>query len=155
MRQVRQRWTRESIAAALAAFAERESRAATVADLSPAGPGLPEYRTVVRHYGGLGAALEAAGVPAGRRPRSYVRWTPESITAALRELAADLGRTPAAVDLNPSVARIRGNADARQRFQGRTLPYMATIVANYGSLNAALEAAGLETRARGGQPRAA
>jgi hypothetical protein len=89
-------------------------------------PRWPSYMTVRTHFGSWRAALDAAG-----RPRSRPSWDRAAIVAALRGLAAELGRQPVTRDLE------------------RTgMPAPATVRLHFGSLAAALEAAGLRPNRR-------
>lgn len=163
------RWTDAALLDALRALEAETGRVPRVYDLSPADArraghaeaverwermGLPHYRTVAQRFGSLPRALEAAGIVGGpRRQRRYRDWDRASIRDALVELAVELGHSPRAVDLNPTLAAERGDREAVRRFRRRRLPYIATVVRHYGSLNAALDAAGLPTRTNGGQRR--
>lgn len=83
--------------------------------------GRPALHNVQQHFGSFDNALAAAGHP-------VERWDRESIAATLSELTRELGRRPIQRDLRP-------------KRPGR--PGYDTVIAQFGSLVSALEAAGL------------
>jgi hypothetical protein len=96
-------------------------------------PDLPSPTAYTGHFGNWNAALEAAGLePCRRAPHRRAAYTNEQLLAILRHLAAELGRPPT-------------DRELRAR---RDLPPPTAYRKHFGSWNAALEAAGLETRRR-------
>jgi hypothetical protein len=75
------------------------------------------------------------------------KWTRERIEDRLRAFHREYGYSPGAGDLSRRDELGRARADAVG------LPWFQTVRREYGSLNAALEAAGLETRPRWSGPR--
>lgn len=72
-------------------------------------------------------------------------WTRESIVAAIRAFHAEVGRPPRVTDLNPALAEKQGLSDAaerRERFERMHLPTPDPITRAFGSLDAAVVAAG-------------
>ncbi len=95
---------------------------------------LPDPGTYSRRFGSWSNALETAGLEA-----RYCRtpdYTDEQLLQALRDLAAELGRTPT----------------GREMQDRRDLPSPRTCQIRFGSWNAALEAAGLEPNRRQHSP---
>jgi hypothetical protein len=66
-------WSRETIAAAIAAFHQRTGRWPVSADFVKR-HGLPAVSVVHAHWGGLDAARHAAGMPVGALPRQGAAW---------------------------------------------------------------------------------
>ncbi|MGD9099390.1 MAG: hypothetical protein PVF45_02840 [Anaerolineae bacterium] len=86
---------------------------------------LPSPATYHRHFGTWKAALQAAGLTPGRRPPAH---TDEQLLQILRDLAAELGRSP-----------------TQRELQARDdLPLLSVYCRHFGGWNAALEAAGLK-----------
>jgi hypothetical protein len=107
---------------ALRALAAELGRSPTSNEML-ARPDLPASGTYAHRFGSWNAALEAAGLEPRRRPR----FTDEELIAALRALAAELGRPPRSYEMQ-----------AR-----RDLPSPGAYQRRFGSWNQALEAAGL------------
>lgn len=96
----------------------------------------PYNAAIVRLFGSWEAACEASELPAPEKPTSGVKvWTRETIIAWLREQHESNGDTPKADYL-----------------RGPGAPPLSAIHREFGSYPAAVTAAGLEPRARGGQP---
>ena len=95
---------------------------------------LPSSITYANHFGSWNAALEAAGLEIYRRPPAH---SDEQLLQILRDLAAELSRTPTQRELRAC----------------RDLPSPNAYKRHFGSWTAALEAAGLKlNRARGHKP---
>jgi hypothetical protein len=132
------RWTRDEVRRALRAWATEEGRVPTTGDWTPTGdparkwgreyPRWPSYVTVTTLFGTWREGLEAAGLRSRRR-----RWSREAIAVALAEFAAANGGMPKSADLE----------------RHEELPSPATVRAHFGSLPAAIQAAGRETLPRG------
>jgi hypothetical protein len=135
----RPHWTRAQVLRAFRAWVREEGRVPTTLDWTPTGdltrrwareyPRWPGYVSVNTLFGSWRGGVEAAGLRPRRRS-----WDRESILAALREFAAAAndGRPPAAADLD----------------RHDQLPSPGTVRAHLGSLQAALEAAGLRAGRR-------
>jgi uncharacterized protein YejL (UPF0352 family) len=104
-------------------------RAPTIQELL-ARSDLPSPRTFAGHFGNWNKALEAAGLEP-RPGTGDLAYSDEYLLDALRDLAAELGRSPTGQELLDS----------------HDLPRPGTYVHRFGNWNAALKAAGLETRA--------
>jgi len=113
----------EQLLAILRDLADELNRTPTVQDMLARD--LPRPGTYIHRFGSWNAALAAAGLETRAWRPDY---TDEQLLAVLRDLAAELGRTPSTNDL---LAR-------------RDLPSPTAYVGHFGSWNAALEAAGLE-----------
>jgi hypothetical protein len=116
-------WDRETVVAAIAAFAELHGRRPRSAELRKAND-LPDNSTVVRYCGSLAQALAEAGCPA---PQRHV-WDRASILAALQRFADDQGRAPTWGDW---------------KLSGPDHPYADAVAAAFGSWPEAIRAAGL------------
>jgi Homing endonuclease associated repeat len=133
----RPHWKREEVIRALLTWVREEGGVPTTRDWTPTAdrtrkwareyPRWPSYETVKTLFGSWRRGLAAAGFRSRRR-----RWGRASIGAALGEFAAAHGRTPTRADL--------------ERYD--ELPSPGTIRAHLGSLQGALEAAGLPIRRR-------
>ena len=90
---------------------------------------LPSSGTYIRHFETWNTALKAAGLETRhRRPRRPV-YTNKQLLQTLRDLATNLERSPTYLDL----------------WKCQDVPARATYLQRFGTWNAALEAAGLET----------
>jgi hypothetical protein len=85
---------------------------------------LPSSSTYTQRFGSWNAALEAAGLEPYRRPT----FSDEQLLQILRDLAAELGRTPL-------LRELQARSD---------LPSSSVYTRRFGGWNAALQAAGLE-----------
>jgi len=120
-------WTAPEMLVALRRFAARCGRAPTAREWPRLCADHPSAAMVSAAFGSWHAGLRAAGL-APRRPG---RWTDPDICAALRRLAAELGRTPHRSDLHA----------------GDCVPGHTTVRRHYGTLENALRAAGLQPAA--------
>jgi hypothetical protein len=120
---IRRRYTDEQILAALRASAGRLGRSPTMKEFG-ADPGAGMHpQTVIEHFGTWNAAKRAAGL----MPRRFA--TREELVAQLRRLGEELGRIPAARDLDER----RG-----------TMPSKSLYWHTFGSLSTALREAGFD-----------
>jgi DNA-binding CsgD family transcriptional regulator len=129
-------WTRQQVIRALRAWAREEGRAPTSVDWTPGGdtrrkwareyPRWPSCVTVTTLFGTWNDGLAAAEL----RPRRRY-WKRDAITAALRDFARSNARPPTHADLSRA-----------------ELPSPGTVRAHFGSLQAALDAAGLPVQRR-------
>ncbi len=119
----------DEIVVALQDFKRRSGRAPTSTDLDTAGNGLPHSQTVVRGFGSVAGALQAAGIRPLRRPQR--QWTPDDAVAEIRAFARRTGNPPR-VD------------DSRDRNSG--LPSQGVVTRLFGNWNAGLVAAGFNGR---------
>ncbi len=126
-RRLRRRYSREDILAQLQSCAERLGTSPTMREFA-ADPHVTIHpQTVVDHFGSWNDAKREAGLV----PRRLA--TREELIGSLRELAAALGRRPTAVDID----------EARGRVPGR-----GVFVKEFGSIAAALAAAGYAVPSR-------
>jgi hypothetical protein len=118
----------------------------------------PTAKMVRRQFGTLTAALTAAGLPARRAPaRTAANLTgPEAILDAMQQWVRRYGAVPALADWDPSRARRLGQDWRIARYQRGNWPSTRTVVNHFGSMSAAIEAAGLPARPVGshGEPEA-
>lgn len=95
--------------------------------------------------------LTCANVRSGDRAKI---WTPDAVILAIQEWAAAYGEPPASKDWNPWHARqILGDEERAARFEsacGQWPSFQTTLREFGGSWNAAIRAAGFETRPVGG-----
>jgi Homing endonuclease associated repeat len=120
---LRRRYTDDEILAELRASSERLGRSPTMREFAADGGANVHPQTVIEHFGTWNAAKRAAGLV----PRRFV--TREELVRVLRELGDELGRPPAARDLDER----RG-----------TMPSKSLIWHTFGSLTTALREAGFD-----------
>ncbi len=120
---LRRRYSDEDILAELRAAAERLGRSPTMREFARDPEARVHPQTVIEHFGTWNAAKRAAGL----FPRRFL--TREELLEQLRNLGAELGRTPTARDL---VAR------------RRSVPSASLYAHTFGSLGNALREAGFE-----------
>jgi hypothetical protein len=120
---LRRRYTDEEILDELRAAAERLGRSPTMREFADDDGARVHPQTVIEHFGTWNAAKRAAGL----FPRRFL--TRDELLEQLRNLGAELGRTPTARDL---AAR------------GRSLPSASLYAHTFGSLADALREAGFE-----------
>jgi hypothetical protein len=120
---LRRRYSDEDILAELRAAAERLGRSPTMREFARDPDARVHPQTVIEHFGTWNAAKRAAGL----FPRRF--HTREELLEQLRNLGAELGRTPTARDL------------AARR---RSVPSASLYAHTFGSLGNALREAGFE-----------
>ncbi len=120
---LRRRYTDEQILDELRASAERIGRSPTMREFAADSEAAVHPQTVIEHFGTWNAAKRAAGL----RPRRFI--SREELLQQLRELGAELGRTPTARDLEEH----RG-----------TMASKSLVWHTFGSLTAALNEAGFD-----------
>lgn len=120
---LRRRYTDEQILEELRASAERLGRSPTMREFAADTDANVHPQTVIEHFGTWNAAKRAAGL----RMRRFI--SRDELLQQLRELGAELGRTPTARDL-----------------EGRrgTMASKSLIWHTFGSLTAALNEAGFD-----------
>jgi hypothetical protein len=111
----------------------------------------PSARMVVAQFGAFTTAIERAGFQPRRRPsRSKPKLSgPEQILVAIREWTARYGEPPTLADWDGVRARRLGQEWRIARYRGGDWPSLQTVIYNYGSLGAAVKAAGLSPRPHG------
>jgi hypothetical protein len=117
-------WTHAKMLCALRRFAAEHGRPPTAREWPRNCDQHPSASMVSDAFGGWHAALRRAGLT----PTHHGPWTEHEIAAALRRLAAELGRPPSGRDLDRAAGRAPGRTTIRRR---------------YGSLANALRAADL------------
>src|SRR3954449_5373404 len=120
---IRRRYTDEQILEALRASAERLGRSPTMKEFAADPQAAMHPQTVIEHFGTWNAAKRAAGL----MPRRFA--TRDELVAELRRLGDELGRVPAARDLDER----RG-----------TMPSKSLYWHTFGSLTTALREAGFD-----------
>jgi hypothetical protein len=111
----------------------------------------PSLAMVRRQFGNLSNALYAAGErPRGGRTRKTRRVvTDDDILDAIRRWAERYGEPPTRADWSPARAVRHGQQWRVDRYRAGDWPSFSTVVRRYGTLTAAVQAAGLEPRMRG------
>jgi hypothetical protein len=122
------RYTDELLLAELSASARRLGRSPTMREFALDPAAKPHPQTLVTRFGSWNAAKRQAGLVARRFA------TKAELLRQLRELGTELGRTPTGADL------------VRRR---RTMPSKSLYWSTFGSLRAALRAAGFDAPRRG------
>jgi hypothetical protein len=121
-------YTREELLDAIERYVDEFGERPSATDISAA-EGYPSSYTFRNRFGSWNDALQAAGLD----PNQPGAYSDEELLATLRELAADLGESPAKSDL-----------------QSRDdLPSVSTYSERFGNWNDALQAAGLDPNLRG------
>jgi Homing endonuclease associated repeat len=120
---LRRRYSDGEILEELRASATRLGRSPTMREFAADPEARVHPQTVIEHFGTWNAAKRAAGLS----PRRYI--SREELLEQLRDLGAELGRTPAAKDLD----------ERRGRMASKSL-----IWHTFGSLTAALREAGFD-----------
>jgi hypothetical protein len=111
---------------------------------------------VRRQFGTMSDALIAAGLPPRarpRRPRGRV-FAPEDIVTAIKRWEGLYGEPPAMSDWAPARARRLGHEWRAQRYFAGSWPHLTTVLNQFGTFRAAIEAAGFEPRPQGRHARA-
>jgi hypothetical protein len=120
---IRKRYSDEEILAELRACAERLRRSPTMREFASDPETTVHPQTVIEHFGSWNEAKRAAGLV----PRRFA--TRGELVGVLRELGAELGRTPTAKDLDER----RGS-----------IPSKSLYWHTFGSLSSALREAGFD-----------
>jgi hypothetical protein len=120
---IRKRYSDEEILAELRASAERIRRSPTMREFASDPETTLHPQTVIEHFGSWNEAKRAAGLV----PRRFA--TRDELVGVLRELGAELGRTPTAKDLDER----RGS-----------IPSKSLYWHTFGSLASALREAGFD-----------
>lgn len=82
--------------------------------------------------------------------RRQLKWTKDSILQAIQRWHLLYGDTPSGTDWNPTLARKRGQILRAERWEKGNFPWFSQVFREFGSWNAAIEAAGFEPRRSGG-----
>lgn len=107
----------------------------------------PSTAMVRRQFPTLGAAIEAAGLTPRRQSGTKANLTdPTQVLVAIREWTRRYGEPPAQTDLDPYRARRTGQPWRAERYVKGDWPSLTTVRHHYGTLTAAVIAAGLEPR---------
>jgi hypothetical protein len=109
---------------------------------------------VRNHFGTMSAAVRAAGLtprPSPSRARRHLR-SSDSVLDAIRAWNERYGEPPAMTDWDPARARAARQDWRIARFYAGDWPSIATVRYHFGTLNEAVEAAGLIPRRPGQQP---
>jgi len=120
---LRRRYTDEEILVELRASAARLGRSPTMREFAADAGASVHPQTVIEHFGTWNAAKRAAGL----QPRRFI--SRDELLEQLRELGAELGRTPTVRDIE----------ERRSRMASKSL-----IWHTFGSLAAALKEAGFD-----------
>jgi hypothetical protein len=120
---IRKRYSDEQILAELRASAERLRRSPTMREFAADPETTVHPQTVIEHFGSWNEANRAAGLV----PRRFA--TRDELVHVLRELGAELGRTPTAKDLDER----RGSVPSKSLYWH-----------TFGSLSSALREAGFD-----------
>ena len=120
---IRKRYSDEQILGELRASAERLKRSPTMREFASDPETTVHPQTVIEHFGSWNEAKRAAGLV----PRRFA--TRDELVGVLRELGAELGRTPTAKDLDER----RGS-----------MPSKSLYWHTFGSLSSALREAGFD-----------
>jgi hypothetical protein len=120
---IRRRYTDEQILDELRASASRLGRSPTMREFAADPEARVHPQTVIEHFGTWNAAKRAAGL----MPRRFI--SREELVEQLRELGAELGRTPTARDVDVNRGRVASKS---------------LIWHTFGSLTQALKEAGFD-----------
>jgi hypothetical protein len=165
-RAARGRFSRDEIVAAILRWTERHGEPPKSIDWDPSrarrrgqdwradrfdNEEWPTLAIVRRQFGTMSDALEAAGLPRRARPirprgRILDR---DDILGALREWDRRYGEPPALADWAPARARRLKQSWRAERYLAGDWPHLTTVLKQFGTFGAAVEAAGLEPRPRG------
>jgi hypothetical protein len=105
----------------------------------------PSVRMVRRQFGTFGDALAEAGFAGAPRNRAKPQLSGrEEVLRAIREWTRRYGEPPTQADWDPARARARGEAWREVRYGEGDWPSLITTRFHFGSLGAAIDAAGLE-----------
>ncbi|MCU1679194.1 MAG: hypothetical protein JWM93_3952 [Frankiales bacterium] len=107
----------------------------------------PSTAMVRRQFTTLGRAIEAAGLePRKAQGRKANLVDGDEVLRAIREWTRRYGDPPAQTDLDPYRARRTGQPWRADRYLQGDWPSLPTVRHHYGTLSAAVRAAGLEPR---------
>jgi hypothetical protein len=111
----------------------------------------PTARTVRTHFRTMSAAVRAAGMPARQGPTRVRRHlaSNEAVLDAIRAWHARYGEPPAMTDWDPSRARSQNQHWRIARYYEGDWPSVNTVRRRFGTLNQAIQAAGLPARIAG------
>jgi transcriptional regulator with XRE-family HTH domain len=158
---VNPRFTRDEILAAILRWNDRYGEPPKSVDWDPSrarrkgqpshGGQWPTLAVVRRQFGTMSDALHAAGLrtrPRPVRPRGEIL-SCDDILQAIRAWNRVHGEPPTLADWAPARARRLGHEWRAQRYLAGDWPHLNTVLRRFGTLSAAVEAAGLEPRPRG------
>lgn len=128
-------WTPDEIVGAVLAWHANYGRVPSRDDWARASLENPSIQTVERVFGGMSAAILAAGL-APRKPGPEMVWTQERIVLAIQHHATLKGGPPRQKDWSASAP---------------WHPTFTTVRERFGSWNAAIKAAGFIPERRGGR----
>jgi len=153
-------WSEERILAAITDWTQRYGSPPTYLDWDPgrarrtghadkaelhAAGDWPTIRVVSDTFGTLNKAIQKAGLPTRRAPRSKPNLlAPHAILDAIRIWTLRYGDPPRRTDWDPTRARQTNQAWKADRYNEGDWPSLPTIARHYGGLTAAITAAGLE-----------
>jgi hypothetical protein len=166
----RTRYSRENIVAKLVEWAERYGAPPTMRDWEPsrarrAGQNWraerfeegewPSAKVVQTRFGTFNAALAAADLPTNPcpGPPKHRLTGPDQVVAAIVEWTRRYGQPPSQTDWDPYRARRLGQDWRVVRYRADDWPSLNTVIRHFGSLGAAVRAAGLEPRLPGSHGR--
>jgi Homing endonuclease associated repeat len=165
------RFSREEIVAAILRWNERFGEPPKSIDWDPSrarrrgqewraerfhGQDWPTLAMVRRQFGTMSEALTAAGLrprPRPVHPRGRVL-SREDIVSAIQAWERLYGEPPAMADWAPARARRLGHEWRAQRYHAGSWPHLTTVLNKFGTMGAAVEAAGFPPRPRGRHARA-
>jgi len=111
----------------------------------------PTARLVRAHFGTMSAAVRAAGMPARQAPTRSRRHlaSSDAVLDAIRAWYGRYGEPPAMTDWDPSRARSQNQHWRIVRYYEGDWPSINTVRRHFGTLNQAVQAAGLPPRTPG------
>jgi len=113
----------------------------------------PTIRMVRRQFQTLGEAIAAAGLePPRPRGRKANLTGPDAVLRAVREWTRRFGEPPAQTDLDPYRARQTNQEWRIERYHEGDWPSLPTVRHHFGTLSAAIAAAGLESAPQSESP---
>ena len=96
----------------------------------------------------------ATATPPSNARAEQPAWVPGSIVLAIRQYVSDHERVPTTSDLDPSIARSRGEHERVERYQAGRYPHLSSIRSTFeGGLPQVLYLAGLPQNKSGRRPR--
>jgi len=111
----------------------------------------PSAKMITGQFGSLNAALDAASILFRRRPNPGVANLsgPEAVLDAIRQWVRRYGAVPMLANWDPARARRLGQDWRIARYYQGSWPSTGGVIARFGSMSAAITAAGLPPRAQG------